>query len=242
MTDVPLYTECVIGYRQWRLADWVLGPISIGDPWRPGVNRAACKQYGEPCDNPKCEMCKHLRGESHKAPAEECDCGLYALHEPPVSYGDEYVVGAVAAWGDLRVHHDGFRAEYAQIVALVACEPHTTDLSAVASTYGVPVVPRDLLKLEAERHGRSLPVDIRPPKPEPDPYLGAVMLLAGPHTANATTSWQWVTTTVTTTAPVVTPSPKPKRPQSRFERKQSNRQGPGGKRRGPKNIDPRGSR
>lgn len=162
-----------------------------------------------------------------------------ALHEPPEPYGDGYVVGAVAAWGDLRVHHHGFRAEYAQIVALVA-DDHL-DLRAVVETYAVPLVPRDLLKLEAERHGQGLPVDIRPEKlKSPAALWGAQAAWYGSgnvFTTNHTVMWQWGPAATVTPAP-----PKSKRPASRFERKQTNRQGPGGKRRGPKNIAPRGSR
>lgn len=235
MTEIPVYSECVIGYRQWMLADWVLTPVSVGHPWRPGVNHAKCQPA------PNLIISWGSAGEAppanHAAPHKNCDCGLYALHEPAEQLydhtSDTYVLGAVAAWGDLRVHHDGFRAEYAQIVALAAGK---ADLTEVANLYGVPVVPRDLLALEAERHGQPLPLEIRPEKPErnPDEYVTWGGYTAQPYMVQpAMWSVTWSTTNTTALAP---PAPPKKRKASKKNKAR------GQLPRAPKNIPPRGHR
>lgn len=164
MAERPVFSECVIGYRSWRLADWVLAPVSYGDPWRPGINRAVCK-----VDDTALGLYSRMLGREtttaparHKAPHQNCRCGLYAYHDLPAN-SEGVVVGAVAAWGDLQVHCNGFRAEHAQIVALVEAD----GLTEVAELYGVPLVPRSMLTMEAHQHGSPLPVSLRPEKPKP---------------------------------------------------------------------------
>lgn len=158
----PVYSACVIGYREWKLNDWVLTPVSVGPPWRAGVNHATCRlnesPFGKVVDPDPAP---------HGAPGAACVCGFYAMHALPAPTTHPYVLGAIAAWGNLEVHHDGFRAEYAQIVALA--EP--TDIPAelrdgfdlAAKSYGVPVVRYSDLPSEAARHGSSLPPSARPP-------------------------------------------------------------------------------
>ena len=76
------------------------------------------------------------------------------------------VCGAVASWGRLRVHGDGFRAEHACVVAL-AYPPETRadevrKLERVAVRYRVELVPLDRLEQAASRHGSPLPDSLRP--------------------------------------------------------------------------------
>lgn len=169
LKETPVYSECVIGYRSWRLNDWVLTPLSVGGPWRPGINHACCHgpfaaMMGGFWD---AHVEQDGNAQRHKAPHANCVCGLYAYHEPPRNPGP--IIGAIAAWGDLQVHPDGFRAEYAQIVALA--EPANLHGSArdgfdlAVATYRVPVVPRELLEVEALQHGSPLPRSARPTKP-----------------------------------------------------------------------------
>lgn len=164
--ELPTFSECVIGYRSWKLADWVLSPLSFGHPWRPGVNVSTCRA-GERSNIGLYLTTQDRPLKRHAAPDQDCTCGLHAYHEipeQPISFdGSPIVVGAVAAWGDLQVHYNGFRAERAQIVALV----EAPSLHEVAETYGVPLVPRALLASEAQRHGTPLPESLRPPKPPP---------------------------------------------------------------------------
>ena len=57
----------------------------------------------------------------HPAPDNDCDCGLYAKHDImkyPIGLQSGLGYGAVKAWGRLQIHHDGFRAANAEIIAL----------------------------------------------------------------------------------------------------------------------------
>lgn len=166
MTERPVFPEAVIGFRSWRLADWVLAPLSVGHPWRPGVNHAVCKADRDRAfwTSSWGEHEQKTPPANHSAPHQDCQCGLYAYHDLPQRQVG-IVVGAVAAWGDLQVHCNGFRAEHAQILALAAAP----GLEEVAETYGVPLVPWNMLAAEGEQHGSPLPVSLRPEKPKPKP-------------------------------------------------------------------------
>jgi hypothetical protein len=179
--EPPVFSECVIGYRRWMLTDWTLVPNSIGDPWRPGINHARCRTHdpgyaGALWAQRHASIYIESNPEPHTTPDPDCECGLYALHDLDLIRGHEpetivFIIGAVAAWGRLEVHWDGFRAEYAQIVALVPPHGGSTaggwpGLEVLQRVYQVPFVTADRLQAEAERHGRSLPADARPPRPD----------------------------------------------------------------------------
>lgn len=194
MTERPVFSECVIGYRSWKLDDWVLSPISFGSPWRPGINRAVCKVHDTILGSMSFTLTtggittvdeSQPRAE-HSAPKRDCTCGLHAYHEMP-EHADGIVVGAVAAWGDLQVHSNGFRAECAQILALVAAD----GLGDVAETYGVPLVPRDMLAAEAQQHGSPLPASMRPdpPKPQESVWTAGGYLRGGLYGQIMPTTW-----------------------------------------------------
>src|SRR2546428_11262463 len=60
----------------------------------------------------------------HRAPATNCSCGLYAVHDLDRLSGftnldpDNFVLAGVAGTGIVRVHTEGWRAQFARIVAL----------------------------------------------------------------------------------------------------------------------------
>jgi hypothetical protein len=184
----PTFGQCVIGYREWKLDDgWLLRPITADGAWRPGVNHARCRRGTNfwlsttTAWSISATADPEADAEEHEAPASGCDCGLYALHDPPDLTFDR-VLGAVAAWGNLEVHSSGFRAEYAQVVALVLPTraqltaagrigdgPDYADPTDAARIYGVPLVALEDLRREAERHGEPLP---RSARPEPELLLG----------------------------------------------------------------------
>jgi hypothetical protein len=158
MSAEPVYSQAAIGYRSWGVApDVALRSTGLGGTrWRRGPNVAYCGAGGE-----------------HDAPHALCGCGLYARHEPPegVEARSPWIPGAVAMRGRVLVHHDGMRAEEAVIVALaVPLDPHPADLrraEAVADRYGVPLLPYDELRAEAERYGAPVPLADRPDPPPP---------------------------------------------------------------------------
>lgn len=164
--EVSLFSECVIGYRKWRLADWVLSPINHGSPWRPGVNKAVCQP-----DKTHFYLSNYNDAPMfgyHEAPGKNCNCGMNAFFEPKGIREGGDVLGAVVGWGDLQVHPDGFRAEYAQIVGLLResvlnDSPNSLDLTEVSRLYDVPVVgSMEELQMEASEHGSPLPKSLRP--------------------------------------------------------------------------------
>ena len=139
-------TEHVIGYRVWRLRrDGRLMSAGVGcTAWTPGVNVACC--------DVGCE----------RVPGGVCGCGLYAFHDPPPASAPG-IVGAIRAHGALESHHDGFRAQYAEVVALVQRRRRSTRRERrAAALYGVPLVRLQELACVAAEHGRSLEADQRP--------------------------------------------------------------------------------
>jgi hypothetical protein len=185
--DAPVFSECVIGYRQWQVdALDQLWPITVAKrPWAPGVNEAVCDAhhyansfwmstqlfYGQQAEP------KHAPAQ-HKAPHKNCECGLYAWRriKPQWRIGEgellppymPHIVGAVAFWGDVRVHREGFRAEKACIVAL-AYRGDRPEVAAVvervAARYGAEAVPLGELEVAASRYGTPLPDTLQPPQP-----------------------------------------------------------------------------
>jgi hypothetical protein len=175
----PTYSQCVLGYRAWDAdAEGRLWPISDRrGPWVPGVNTARCN----------CEGVNSMRLEwssvagrrrleavpEHDAPAAGCECGLYSWRRPRHDWSDvragvtpPRIVGAIASWGLLHVHDDGFRAEHACVVTLayradIDAGSFAT-LASIASTYRADLVPLAELERAAAKHGAPLGEDVRP--------------------------------------------------------------------------------
>ena len=140
----------VVGYRVWRLrVDGALVSAGAGaTTWTRGVNTAACQR------------------RRHHAPAERCSCGLYAMHNPPPA-ASPGIVGVVRAHGDLQAQRDGFRAEHAEVVALVKRRPRATACERrAAARYGVALVHLRELEHVAAEHGAPLDTGHRPATPQ----------------------------------------------------------------------------
>ena len=178
--DVPTFTECVIGYREWRVdVDDQLCPISSAQlPWLPGANTASCDGR---TPGLRFEWIEHhgervlVPAPRHLAPHPQCECGLYSWRRPLPDWYQRprcsLVLGAVASWGRLQVHHDGFRAERACVVTL-AYHPDTRRnaleaLGRIATHYRADLVPLDDLERAACRHGTPLPDTVGPPASPP---------------------------------------------------------------------------
>ena len=139
--------EPVIGFRQWTVTDGRLQAISGRFVWPVGDLEATCTQHA-----------------CHTPPAPDCECGLYALHEPrrdsPLYNG---VWGAVLAWGRLEVHLDGIRASAMRpLVLMTQADFDLAELSDVATHYGVPVLPWDAAIAFASEFGSPVPPEARP--------------------------------------------------------------------------------
>jgi small neutral amino acid transporter SnatA (MarC family) len=168
VSGAPDFIEAAIGYREWVVEGQRLrSSAAVGVEWTPGTNTARCYGYGA------CEP----------APGQHCDCGLYAVYEPPQP-GDidpclfdqaVLVIGAVAAWGDIQGHRDGFRAQHARIVALAyppQAGPQTiARLVPVARRFEVELVALGELAAAAAQHGKPLPL---PERARPASLRGAL--------------------------------------------------------------------
>lgn len=179
--DTLLFTEPVIGFRAWRLrvGKSTLTPHGLrftAPPWEPGVNTARCYK--------SCHVEQRIpvfvKGgpvyphDPDDAPHNYCQCGLYAFHqlEPRRHETDRrttmeatfVAVGAIKAWGRIQVHQAGFRAQHAMILALEipTNEQDRAIAKRAAEHYNVPLLPADLLQLEARQHGQSLPAEAMP--------------------------------------------------------------------------------
>lgn len=176
------FSECVIGYRSWLVdAMGQLRAVTMTKQvWTPGVNVAKC------CPNDTGTGMTVVYASSftayseppldHSSPHGDCHCGLYAYNDFKIQQpnwtsdcdesGRLFAVGAIAVWGDLRVHADGFRASHACPVALAypssIGERARTVLERVADEYRVALVHVDTLQAEAEQHGTPLPAEARP--------------------------------------------------------------------------------
>lgn len=163
----PDIMEHVVGYRGWRLRwDGRLASAGAGRTiWAPGVNTASCDPRSE-----------------HTAPAGDCTCGLYAFHDPPPAPAPG-MVGAIRAHGDLESHHDGFRAQHAEVIALVQRGRRARRRERrAADIYGVPLVSLQELEHVAAEHGRPLAQSQRPAR-ERDEDLAEFPRLAAIHDA-----------------------------------------------------------
>jgi hypothetical protein len=157
VSAAPDFASAVAGYRAWQLAPGgFLFPLALpaAPPWEPGVNRARCFAGG--------------RHGAHEAPGPDCRCGLHALHNP----GDgrlklgHPVIGAIAAWGEIEVYAEGFRAEYASVIALVHQQSCSTGPPArvreAARRYGARLVSLSALEAEAGEFALPLPNEALP--------------------------------------------------------------------------------
>jgi hypothetical protein len=127
-------TEPVIGFRSWRAYEiGDLLSLHSGERWMPGVDFTAhCKPHSV-----------------HAVPHRDCVCGVHAFrdlcHVTPRALGTA-VTGAVALWGRIIEHELGFRAQHARPVALL----ESYYAQRVADVYGLPVLSRESLAVEAE--------------------------------------------------------------------------------------------
>lgn len=114
--EVTFVPGFVRGFRAWSLNLDIVGLRSITRvwDWRPGENRAACG-IGDGCS---CEVCSSVP-RVHEAPFPQCSCGIYARYVN-AAHGYSGVQGIIKATGNVIIGTAGFRAEVAQIEALVA--------------------------------------------------------------------------------------------------------------------------
>lgn len=154
-------TEPAVGYRQWWWDGHDLHGFHFPGSWSAGPNRARCVVRG---------FAAKVVSRGHDS-MQYCRCGLHAKHEltedlllPSVlpewrywamfGHNNGYtpmvgITGAVKGWGEVIIHPQHWRAEQAEIVALL----DTPSGRQAAASYGVPVLPAKLLPAQATEHG-----------------------------------------------------------------------------------------
>lgn len=185
MTDTPPLEEIfpevpgkILGWRSFRIdKDDILSSLFINSgKWMPGVNKAICK-----FNNNQQEVYNVITGEfsfledpfalpDHDAPHSDCHCGLYGYHEYNLNLqqGNNICIALILAWGEIDLHSTGFRAEYAEIKALVYNNgsPDSWEnkyiVTKIAKKYGVPAICIDDAEREAELIGLPIDVSLRP--------------------------------------------------------------------------------
>jgi hypothetical protein len=174
-TQVDESQEPAIGYRRWAVHEnRVISPqltMSVtwtqtmhAYCWAPLALRNGGKEKTE------------ARTTPHRAPHRDCECGLYAWHNPQLHGA---VVGAVQAWGRIMIHKKGFRAEHMRVICLADQEPPEGVIPIAGSSlwrdrHGVllgpwrdrvkraarhlkvPLIPMDEMQSYAQEHGRIL--------------------------------------------------------------------------------------
>lgn len=120
-SEAPVSTKGkALGYRTWhvdydRNKEFVLAPLhKKSKNWHQGINTAYCNAsliYG-----------MHSSSEHSPCGRIGCRCGFNAwnkVEESLESGGTEKCIyGAISGWGKMQIHEDGWRSEYAEIIAL----------------------------------------------------------------------------------------------------------------------------
>jgi hypothetical protein len=135
--QVPDYTECLTGWRRWRVDGGYLFADSTTRLWRPRVaSPAGCASDINGCGN---------------SPNEFCGCGYYSYRDvaslaelfegwknPEASLAmlDDYAFGPVYVWGKVIVHEFGYRSQYAYPKEIWSFNPKHVGLG---TTYNVRV-------------------------------------------------------------------------------------------------------
>lgn len=219
-TELQAIEGSVIGYRAWRIKDWVLAGTGVNEKWEPGVNKAKCTgglYYGS----------KH-----HAAPAEGCHCGLYGLarFDDKTSWWQQAdVLGAIEAWADpdeslnhdrFFVHGTGFRAQYAKIVLLATSEDYprakNAAIRSLAAEYGADTCHRAHLEDAAKEHGQLVSDEMLAwaKEGEPDDLTVTLNLNMSQYAKSITQSInQMIASMSTSTWGTYTPGPKQKSPR-----------------------------
>lgn len=153
----------VVGYRFWRVAQADDGVVLLpqnprGEGWqKDGPTEASCHFY---VDSPRGREWHGL-----EVPSRFCDCGMHAFYSHEIAVlncvrSDHYergvVTGAVIGWGRVLPHAEGWRSQYARIIAIAlgADEPLS---KTVADRYGVPMIHPKMLKSFALEYGEEIP-------------------------------------------------------------------------------------
>jgi hypothetical protein len=185
--DNELYTEPLLGYRIWSMAT---SPISLTGivytsvKWTPkGPTHATCMRRTRAnfsTTTKETNKCEH-------PPEMKCNDGMFAFYDLermkssglPFTHTFFAVRGSVQGWGKIILHEDGYRAEYAQPIAIIdeteetikkwvpqaaafleprlefddAYKMRRNRVKLVAQNYGLPIIPEDDIEEFSRNYG-----------------------------------------------------------------------------------------
>lgn len=156
--EIPDSITPIIGYRGWIFKDGFLYSCYRSVKWPLGkALKAECIHPTFASLNEKNNKKSKIES-NHYFPTKDCSCGIYALHEfPNASEKDEDGVrrraskpwphyalsGVVIGWGHVVMGEKGFRAEFAQPLALIS-RPRSKTLTPIieelAFNYDIDIV------------------------------------------------------------------------------------------------------
>lgn len=115
MADSPTYVgDFYIGYRSWSVKDdGTLQSQNEHYDWPVGDIEAVCHPPSGIGSN-------RIRSDKHMVPNPDCECGLYAYYKirpDRVRYGE--LMGVILVWGDLQLHQERMRAQFARIAGIL---------------------------------------------------------------------------------------------------------------------------
>lgn len=178
LTAPVLTGDFYVGFRSWAAReDGRLFSQNQHYEWPTGATKATCL--------PPSQLVSHVQREPHMVPAEGCGCGLYAYYRiraESVRYGE--LLGVILVWGDIVLHRERMRAQFAKIGAILVPtdfqRPDKGDdgeqawsmrtewdrIDATVRRYGVPLLRHDTPKAAEEtvasEFGRLVPRALLP--------------------------------------------------------------------------------
>lgn len=150
----------VYGYRVWKFnRDLHLRSIAVDYTWEKGEQEHSKDAVGEqgPTLRYGTGTTSFIGQGDRKTPSEGTEYGYYAFHDLDETIGrmsqitnpmwgttELALIGLMAGWGEMCVHSEGFRSEYAEPIALLG-GPYGDKLTdvltaAVGKEYGIPVI------------------------------------------------------------------------------------------------------
>lgn len=162
------FAEPVIGFRSWKLNAGLIALSGRIVPVQWEFRKATQAHCHE-------GFFKKAETGEHKSPDAACTCGLYSYHSLEIledrQIGSERaVMGAVAAWGKICVHEQGFKAEYSRplCLAMPALPPGTRFIQSswrdladkVAENYSIPLLEREDITAYAKTFGKLIDIDV----------------------------------------------------------------------------------
>jgi hypothetical protein len=144
----PVYT-----FRDWHALPEGLTSPRTGVTWTSRMLAAECRPRTP----------EDLVRPDHRAPGHDCSCGIHGYFRPSEETSKvdfRGVTGVITAWGQVEVHEDGIRAEFARVEALGVYARWTrrqkAAVAAIAADLDVDLV--DLRDLEAAAASYATPV------------------------------------------------------------------------------------